>query len=371
MKTRRSITALGAFFVAAALAVSGCGSSSGIPSDSVALVAGNPITLKAFNHWMYVAAKGQAQGSTAPVIVPNDPPQFNKCIAQAQAEIPALKKTPTKTLRQDCKQLFTSVSGQVMDFLVKAYWYQLEAHKLGLKVGDNQVQAVLAKDKKAQFSTPGQFQTFLKTSGQTLADVLYRVRVQQVFLKLTSRHPTTVTPAAIAAYFASHQAQFGSAETRNVRIVLTKTEAQALAAKAALQAGQSWVKVTKKYSTDPTTKNTGGLLTGVTQGQQDKTLSTAAFSAKLNVLLGPIKGQFGWYVIQVIKIVPAKQETLAQATALIKQTLTSQLNSAAQTAVDAQAKKNWQSKTTCLTTYAMADCSGYKAPKSSSTTVTP
>src|SRR5581483_3096474 len=55
MKTfGRRMAALCAFFVVAA-AAAGCGSS--VPGNSVAAVAGNPITLKAFHHWLYVAAK--------------------------------------------------------------------------------------------------------------------------------------------------------------------------------------------------------------------------------------------------------------------------------------------------------------------------
>jgi foldase protein PrsA len=375
MRSKQSITALCAFFVALALAVAvaGCGSSSSgsaIPAGSVAVVAGNKISLKALDHWMYVAEKSQAQGSTQPVIVPNDPPQFNKCIAQARAEIPNLKKTATKTLRNDCKQLFTSLSGQVMDFLIKAYWYQLEAHKLKVTPTDKQILAVLNKDKKAQFSAAGQFNTFLKQSGQTYQDVLYRVRIQQVFAKLAAKHPTTVTSAMIQAYYKSHISQFSSAEQRNMRIVLTKTAAAADAAKAALKAGQSWATVAKKYSIDSTTKDKGGLLTGVTAGQQDQALSQAAFSAPLNKLMGPIKSQYGYYLVQVIKITPAKTKTLAQETALIKQTLTQQLQTQAQTAVDDLVKKVWMSKTHCRATYAMADCAGYKAPKPSTTATT-
>ena len=122
----------------------------------------------------------------------------------------------------------------------------------------------------------------------------------------------------------------------------------------------------KKYSIDPTTKNKGGVLTNVTAGQQDAALSKAAFAAPVNKLLGPVKGQFGYYVLEVTKITPATSQTLAQATPLIKQTLTGQLTQqAAQTAVDSQAKKDWLSKTTCRSQYAMADCKGYKAPKTS------
>ena len=87
-----------------------------------------------------------------------------------------------------------------------------------------------------------------------------------------------------------------------MEIVLTKTQAEANAAKAALQKGQSWTTVAKKYSIDPTTKNTGGVLNGVTAGQQDSALSKAAFAAPLNKLMGPVKGQFGYYVFEVTKV---------------------------------------------------------------------
>jgi foldase protein PrsA len=366
MKTLRSISALGAFFVVIAVVLSACGSD--VPSNSVATVAGNPISAQAVNHWMYVAAKGQAaQSPGQPVIVPNDPPNFTNCIAQVKAQIPSLKKTADKTLKADCGQLFTSLSSQVMDFLIKAYWYQADAHKLGINITNAQVQKALVAAKKAQFSTSAQYAAFLKQSGQTTEDILFRVRVNQIYTKLTARHPSNVTAAAIAAYYAAHKSQFGTPETRNMRIVLTKTAAQANAAKAALESGQSWTVVAKKYSTDPTTKNKGGLLSGVTAGQQDAALSTAAFAAPVNKVIGPVKGQFGYYVIQVIKIKPATQHSLAESSAMIKQTLTSTLQTAAQTAVDNQAKKDWLSKTTCRAQYAMADCKDYTAPKTSTT----
>ena len=110
-----------------------------------------------------------------------------------------------------------------MDFLIKAYWYQADAHKMGINLTDAQVQKALAAAKKSQFSTDAQFQTFLKTSGQTAQDILFRVRVNQIFQKLSAKHPSKVTPAAIAAYYNAHKSQFGTPESRNMDIVLTKT----------------------------------------------------------------------------------------------------------------------------------------------------
>lgn len=369
-KGYRRTLALCAFFVLPAL-LAACGG--GVPGDSVADVAGNPITTQAFNHWMYVAAKSQAaQSPGSPVIVANDPPEFSHCIAQIRKQVPTLAKTATKQLRSDCKQLFTSLSSQVMDFLIKAYWYQLEANRLHINVTSAQVQKAFDSAKKQQFSTPAQFTTFLTQTGQTTDDILFRFRINQIFEKLIAKHSHKVTKAQIQSYYNSHLSQFGTPQTRDIRIVLTKTRSEAQAAKSALSHGGSWKTVAKKYSTDPTSKNNGGLLVGVTKGEEDHALDVAAFAAPKGKLLGPIKGQFGYYVFEVTKITKATQQSLAQATPLIQQTLSGQSQTSSQTAVDKQARSQWLSKTSCRSLYAMADCNGYKAPKASTaTTPTP
>jgi foldase protein PrsA len=365
MKSIRRLLALGAFFVLAAT-ISACGS--GVPGDSVADMAGNPITTAAFNHWMYVAAKGQAaQSPGAPVIVASDPPQFTNCIAQIRSQVPTLAKTSSSQLKSTCSQLFTSLGSQVMDFLVKAYWYQAEAAKLHIKVTDAQVQQAFNSAKQQQFPTEAAFQTFLSQSGQTLQDILFRFRIDQVLRALIAKHSSTVTPAQIQAYYSAHMSQFGTPQTRDLRLVRTNSLKQAQAAKSALQGGQSWSAVAKRYSVDTATKNKGGVLAGVAKGQEEKALDTAAFSASLNKLIGPIHGTFGYYVIEVTKIKQATQESLAKATPSIQQILTGQSQTSAQSAVDAQAKKDWLHKTTCRSAYAMADCNGYKPPKTTST----
>jgi parvulin-like peptidyl-prolyl isomerase len=366
MRFRRSVLALGAFFVLGA-GVSACGS--GVPGDAVVDMAGNPVTTAAFNHWMYVAAKGNAASSPgAPVIVPTDPPQFKNCIAQVRKQIPSLSKTPDSQIKSDCSQLFTSLGSQVMDFLIKSYWYQAEAHQQGIKVTPAQVQQVFQSDKKQQFPTDAAFNQFLSQSGQTMQDIVYRVRVNEIFKRLMAKHQAAVTTAAIAAYYQNHTSQFGTPQTRDIRLIRTNTAAQAAAAKAALQSGKSWKEVAKKYSIDAASKNNGGLLSGVTKGEEEHALDTAAFSAPTNKLMGPIHGQFGYYLFDVQKVKPSTQQTLAQATPLIKQILSGQSQTNAQTAVDNQAKRHWQPKTTCRKEYAMADCAGYKAPKTSTST---
>jgi foldase protein PrsA len=358
---KRSILALGAFFVLA-LALSACGG--GVPGNAVVDMAGNSISTQAFKHWMFVAAKGSsAQSPGAPVIVPTDPPDFKGCIAQVRAQIPTLKSRSDSQLKSDCSQLFDSLKGQVLDFLIRAYWYQATAAKLGIKITDAQVQKAFQTAKKAQFPTDTAFQQFLTQSGQTMQDILFRVRVNQIYQKLLAKRQTTVTNKQIQDYFFAHPSQFGTPESRDLRIVRTNKLSEANAAKTALDHGQSWTAVAKKYSVDSATKNKGGLLKGVTRGQDEAALDNAAFAAVKGKIVGPVHGQFGYYVIQVVNIKQATHQSIAAATPLIKQILSGQQQTNAQTAVDAQAKKQWLSKTKCRSGYAIADCAGYKPPK--------
>jgi foldase protein PrsA len=368
MKVRRSFLALGAFFVIGA-GIAGCGSSTS--GDAVVNMAGNPISVKALNHWMYVAAKSQSSGSSSPIIVPNDPPDFTNCIALVRKEVASLAKQKTATLRNDCKQAFTQLSSQVMDYLIKSYWYQAEANKAGIKVTDASVQKTFDAAKNAQFKgNAAGFNNFLSQTGQTLPDLLFRFKINAVLQKLIAKHTKPVTAADIAAYYNNHQSSFGTQATRSLKLVLASSQKNAVAAKKALDSGQSWATVVKKYSTDPTTKSTGGVLNNVNKQQVESALATAAFSAPANKLVGPVKGQFGYYVFEVTKINNGTQQSLAEATAQIKQQLQSTAQTQAQTAVDNQAKKDWLSQTTCRAAYAMADCKGYKAPKTATTSTT-
>jgi foldase protein PrsA len=373
MKSLRSIPALCAFFVVAALIVAGCGSSSSsssagsgtVPSGDAAVVAGNPITKRAVLHWMYVDAKGQAaQSPGAPVIVPTDPPDFPKCIAQVKKEIPTLAKETDAKIRTACQSAFTSYAQAVMGFLITGYWYQGTAHKLGINLTDAQLQQAITKAKtQSGIKTAAAYKQFLSTSGYTADDIAFRIRVSTIFSKLLKRHPTAVSTADIASYYAAHKSSYGSAEKLNLRIVLAKTQANANAAKAALKSGQSWDAVAKKYSIDPTTKDTGGLLNGITAKQEDAALSKAAFAAPVNQLQGPVKGQFGYYVFEVLKQTPATQESLKQASAAIKKTLVTQKQTAASAAVNKLASGQWKSSTVCSPLFSIPDCANYVKPK--------
>ncbi|HEX2015580.1 MAG TPA: peptidyl-prolyl cis-trans isomerase [Solirubrobacteraceae bacterium] len=367
------LSALGAVFLCV-LAIGACGS--GVPGNGVARVGDYVITKADFTHWLTVAAASSAgaiPGQTAKPQVP-DAPNFTNCIAQkkATAAKPA-KGQPVPTdaqFKSQCQQEYTGLRDQVMQFLISADWIQGEASDQGIKITDAEVTKQFNTIKKQQFPKEADFQKFLASSGMTLKDLLFRVRLDVLSNKLrtkVTKGKDKATDKQVADYYNQNKQRFAQPERRDLRIILTKTQAQAQTAQKAVASGQAFKAVAKKYSIDQASKAQGGVLLGVARGQQEKALDDAVFAAKVGVLTGPVKTQFGYYVFRVQKITPATQQSLAQASPQIKQLLASQGSQKALETFVKGFKKKWTSKTTCRTGYIVPSCSNAPKPKASTT----
>jgi foldase protein PrsA len=261
-----------------------------------------------------------------------------------------------------------------MQFLVSSKWIDGEAKDQNVKITDAEVNKQFAQTKKQSFPKEKDFQTFLKNSGMTQADLLYRVRLDSLSTKLRTKitkGKDTVTDAQIAAYYAKNKKRFAQPERRDLRLVLTKTKAKADQALAALKSGQDFKSVAKKYSVDQASKAQGGSLLGVAKGQQEKALDDAVFSAQKGELKGPIKTQFGYYVFKVQKVTKASQQTLAQSKATIKQLLASQGQQKALEKFVKDFRKKWKDKTNCRKGYVTQDCKNAPKAKTSTTSTAP
>ncbi len=178
------------------------------------------------------------------------------------------------------------------------------------------------------------------------------------------------TDAEISDYYAKNKSRFAQPERRDLLIVLTKTKAKADQAKAALDSGQSFASVAKKYSIDDNSKKNGGKLEGVASGQQEKSLDDAVFGAPKSKIVGPIKTSFGYYVFKVTKVTPKSQQTLAQAKSTISSLLISQNQQKALNSFVTDFRKKWKDKTNCAKGYVVDTCKNAPKPKTTSTGAT-
>jgi foldase protein PrsA len=372
-KPVRIIPALGAVLFAL-VGLSACGGSGGVPSNAVVAVDGTPITKTAFNHWLTVAAVSGG-GPLAKHAVAPEPPAYSACIAHLQ-EVAKTEKTTatTATLKKNCETQYKALSQEVLGFLISSQWVIGEANSLGVKLSDKEVKKQFETIKAQQFPKAAEFEKFLTTSGQSVSDLLLRVKLNLLSTKIQSKilkQKSKVTQSQISKYYNENQSRYTVQEKRNVLIIRTKTEAGAKSAKKEVESGKSFASVAKRVSIDPISKAAGGQLKEVTKGQQEAELDAAIFAAPAKKLTGPVKTPFGYYVLEVTSITPGSHQTLAQAQASIKAQLSATQQQSTLAKFVKEFKAKWKAKTDCRTGFVAADCKQYKAPKTGTTSTSP
>ena len=84
------------------------------------------------------------------------------------------------------------------------------------------------------------------------------------------------------------------------RHILVDTEEQCLALKKEIEAGRDFAEVARENSLCPSSRN-GGDLGEFGPGQMVPEFDKAVFSSDVGVVIGPIKTQFGYHLLEVTK----------------------------------------------------------------------
>jgi foldase protein PrsA len=335
--------------IATAVAVAGCGSS--VPSNAIATVGAAKVLKVQFDHWLTVANNSSYVGTgTTPPPVPL-PPNYTACVAAERKTAATAKSAPSITeLKAACAAEYQSLMPTVVEFLAQAIWVQGEAHDRGVHVSTTAVTKTYNSELKDQFPTTAKFDAFLGESGETVQDLQWRVRLTMLEAQIVDNvkaDADKVTASQIAAYYKSHGSAFTQPARRNIEFVLVASAATAATVKSALAGGASYAAIAKKYSIDPTTKDSGGVTEGVEQNEETPLFSTAIFKATVGVLEGPVKTAFGYYVFTVTKATAASVESLASARTTIKKDLQSTAENAALAKLEDQFVTKWKSRTHC------------------------
>jgi peptidyl-prolyl cis-trans isomerase D len=164
-----------------------------------------------------------------------------------------------------------------------------------VKVSDAQIQAYYD-------ANPGEFR------------VPERVRAEVLVLSaeaLGQREP--VAEAELKAAYEARASQYRVAEQRRASHILVPTEDEAarLAAEARKNPGR-FAELAKKHSQDPGSAANGGDLGFFGRGMMVPAFEEAAFRMKEGEIGAPVKSDFGWHVIRVSGVQPAKGRAFAE-----------------------------------------------------------
>lgn len=288
--------------------------------------------------------------------------EFRRAVVQAAA---AAQISPVpKPGDEQYDGLKETALGELLDSI----WIQGEAEEMGFTATPQEVSAELEKIKEQSFQTEKQYQEFLEESRYTQEDVDRRVTLQILSGKIQSsiqEEAPTPSDGEIENYYeAAKASQFTTPESRDIRIVVSKDESKVEEAKAALEKDdsiESWEKVAKEYSTDPSTKNKGGLQTGLSEGSVAEPLNEEVFGAEQGEIGGPLKEDRGFVVFEVAKITPEKVQGLEEVESQIRSQLGEQLAQQDFAAFLRNYNSRWTSRTFCTTEALISRCANYES----------
>ncbi|HST70274.1 MAG TPA: peptidyl-prolyl cis-trans isomerase [Solirubrobacterales bacterium] len=261
---------------------------------------------------------------------------------------------------------YEEIKTEAMTELVEGIWLRGEAEEFGIEVTDKQVEAELETIKEQNFPTEAAFNKFLKDSNFTREEVNDLVELQILgrdIQELVNAQAPPPSSSAIEAYYEAEKAsQFTTKESRDVRTIINKDKAKVEAAKQELEKDSSpdaWKKAAATYSIDPTSKKKGGLQEGISEEFVEGPLRAAIFDSATGELVGPVKFQENYILLEVVKLNPAKVQTLKEAKGQIEQTLSQETQQEFFTEFAAGYREKWAGRTVCASDYEIPQCGNY------------
>ncbi len=288
--------------------------------------------------------------------------EFDRALVQTAAR-QGLKDVPETSDPQ-----YQALADAAESDLLLARWVRGEASERGIELTDREIDDELEKVKTQQFGNEEAFQKFLDQAGFTEEEARQRIALQlfsdRIQTAVLPQDPE-VTAEEVKNFYDANTSQFEQPESRDVRVILTRTEDEANQALAALQdddSAKSFEEVAKKYSVDEATKSTGGLRQGVVAGQSEPALDDQIFGATEGELVGPFQTDAGFYVIEVEKVTPAVTQTLTDVSQQVRQTLAAQRQQEIATRFQSDFQAKWVARTFCADEFRIDRCANAPAP---------
>jgi parvulin-like peptidyl-prolyl isomerase len=242
---------------------------------------------------------------------------------------------------------------KTMEALIVSEWVEQKAAAEDVTVSDDQVGRVL-EARKSTFPNEEAFSRYVRDAGLTEEDIRQRLRLDLLQQKLEqeiSRKAPKASPREIESYYEQHEKRFTRQESRDFIFVVTKSKARAEQAFQALEGGERWQAVLRRYSSDPEHSRLRAVK-GPKLAEGRESLERAVYRTRVGEIEGPVKTRVGWYVFEVTKVTPKARQPLEQA----RETIATQLNSERGQAAIQEFRKDYRKVTVCAGGYKVPQC---------------
>jgi foldase protein PrsA len=295
---------------------------------------------------------------------------FNRFLLQTA------KQSGAQSVPQPSDPQYQQIKDQAMQTALQIAWIVGEGNRQGVNLTDTEIQQSYQQI-RSQFKTQAEYEKARDQAGLTEQDVQERARLQLLQNKIQDNIQSDVGSVSdddARKYYDANKQQFTQPAKRTIRIIQNKDAHQINLAYQALRTDDSdanWKKVAAQYSTDPTSKDKGGLRTDVVPGSFQQPLDDDIFSAPLNELQGPIVTSTGNFVFEVKTATPEQVQgfddtapsTSGGASGKISDQIKSQIKSQQQQEAlsdfGTDFRDYWSNLTQCASDYVVTGCDNF------------
>jgi len=286
------------------------------------------------------------------------------------------KQNNLQQVPQPSDPQYKQLKDQAMQSALQIGWIVGEGERQGLDLTDTQIQQSLQQI-KSQFKSQEEYEKARDQAGLTEADVLVRARLQLIQNKIQENVQNSVgnvSDSDARDYYDANKQQFTQPAKRTIRVIQNKDANavnQALAALRADDSAANWKKVATQYSTDPTSKDKGGLRTDVVPGSFQQPLDDDVFNAPIGQVQGPVTTPTGTFAFEVESATPETVQGFDDTTASaqggaptkvadqIKTQIKSQEQQEALSSFGTQFRDYWTNLTQCASDYLVEGCDNF------------
>jgi parvulin-like peptidyl-prolyl isomerase len=246
--------------------------------------------------------------------VPKDDPQYQATVQQIMPQLVSIEIAKAYAQEHDI-----TVSDKEVD---------QELAKLKEQVGDQ------ARSSGQDVSNQEAYEQALKqnniTEDQLREDIRENLPVQEVQERVTGE--AEPSDEEIQNYYEKNkEAQFTTPEQRCVRHILFNKDQNEKAedVKQQLENGGDFAKLAKENSQDPGSAENGGDLGCLGKGETVPEFEQAAFAAEQGEIVGPVKTEFGYHILQVTDVKPEQTRSIQEVESQIRSQLATEKQSEA------------------------------------------
>jgi parvulin-like peptidyl-prolyl isomerase len=200
------------------------------------------------------------------------------------------------------------MKSDLLDRLIEDKLILQEAKKNKLQADEGRIKAKIDELKK-RYDSETDFENSLKNQGLVQADLEARVSDQILMYNIVEtkiRDKITIKPAEITEYYNKNTAEFNLTEEREFQSLAGSDEAKARKIIDDLRQGKAVDEVVKESAF------TLNVFNARKNGELKKDVEDVLFSLKSGEVSEPVKIKDSYYVFQLLKIKPTRQQALSE-----------------------------------------------------------